>query len=1010
MLIGLCFIVAQSMAQIRVVTGTILDESGAPIQNASVFIKGTTKGVRTSSSGTFSISVLPDAKVLSISSIGFTKQDIAIGNKTSIRILLSATASNLDEVIVSTGITRTKKSEFAGAVSTVSKKNLENRPVGSFDQLLQGQVPGLLAVTGSGQPGNSTNITIRGTSSIAGGSNPLYVIDGIPVEAAVFQGINTNDIETIDVLKDAAAAALYGSRGSAGVIVVTTKKGTGEKMKLSYTDQFGQKSKPQFAFKTMTSQQLLKSQEDFGLIAGGGAAMPGWYYSKLNPRYAGLTAAAQAQNDYNLDSLSKINTNWNDYIFRNGTFSNHQISLSGGSGKTRVYSSLELYNEDGTTARTDMKRVSLRNNIDYADDKLTFSVTSSLAYTVRDFQQSTTTNSTGNPFLAVAIQAPYALVYKADGTYATGTGSNFVGANELDLNKYDANYSSQIKAVLGINSSYKITKDITAAVTAGLDFRETQNSNYGSKLAYGRTISTTPQGAAGFQVEGLSRYFQGDVRPSLNFSKTFAQKSKVSVGLFGEYIGQFNKTISETGYGIDPRTPNTPAAITQGDGTNLLFASAGGSKTQNALFSGLALGTYTFDDKYSITGSYRSDGSSKLPTINKWVGFYSVSALWNMHKENFLKNSKIVDVLRLRASYGGSGNNDNFPTSYGDFGYLATYAANGNYSGLTTLYATNVGNPALTWEKVFQFNVGLDYSLFHNRVYGALEVYDKRTKDLFVSKQLSAEGGGYTILVNGGQLQNKGIEFNVGIDVIKSHDFTWTLSGNFAYNRNRVLSLGGLGSYASGTSLVAVGVALGSHNEVKWAGVDAASGAPLYYKLDGSLTTTYSASDKVQQFGTYEAPWKGGFGTSLHYKSFDLSTLFSWQQGSTKEDNLEYFVENPNGFLAGGYNQSASLNYWKKPGDIATTPSPLYSTNFSSKIIHNASFLRFRDITLYYTLPTSAAKKTNFLSKASVYVQGSNLFMWTKWRGFDPEAGPVNINLSEYPNPRAITVGLNITF
>lgn len=1003
-----------AMAQNRTVTGKVTDEKGAGVANASVLVKGTTKGVSTLADGTFKIEVNATTKTLTISSVGFATQEVSIGNKTVINVVLKSVSSNLDEVVVSTGLSRQKKSEFTGAATTVVRKNIENRPVGSFDQLLQGQIPGVLALTGSGQPGNSTNIIIRGQSSISGGSNPLYVVDGIPVEAAVFQGLNPNDFESIDVLRDASASALYGSRGSGGVIVVTTRRGTSGKLKLSYNAQLGLKSRPDFAFRPMTTAELLKAQEDYGRIAatgGGSAAIPGWFYSKNNPRYATLTPTAQAQADYLLDSISKINTNWADYIFRDGPFSNHQISISGGTGKTTLYSSLELYNETGTTARTDMKRVSWRTNVDYQDDRLAVKLSSSLSYVRRNFQQSTTTNSTGNPFLAVNIQTPYALVYKPDGSYATGVGAGFTGANQLDLTKYDQNYNDQLKAVLGITSTYKITNDLTAGITAGIDFRETQNTNYGSKLAFLRTPAATSSVTtlAGFQSESFSRYFQADVRPSLTYSKVIAQKHKLNVSAYGEYIRQFNKAFNLTGYGIDPRTPNTPAAITQGDISNLLIANVGGGKTENSLLSGLAIVSYTFNDKYSFTGSYRYDGSSKLPDANKWTGFYSVSAKWNASKENFLKNVNFINQLDFRASYGGSGNSDNFP--FGDFGYLATYSGTGNYSGLTTLTPSGLGNPALTWETVWQLNIGTDFSLFNNKLYGSIDVYDKRTKDLFVQKQLTAEGaGGSTITVNAGELQNKGIELDLSYDLVRSKNFKWTVNTKVSYNQNSILNLGGLSSYPSGTSLISVGKPLGAHYEVKWAGVDAATGTPLYYTKDGKVTSTYSTTNAVQDFGTWESPWKGGFGTNLRYRAFDLSVLFSWQKNGYKYDNLEYFVENPVGFLSGGYNQSSSLNFWKKPGDIASTPSPLFGSNFSSKLIHDASFLRLRDVTLSYNLPSEAIQKIKFISQVKFYVQGTNLFIWTKWRGMDPEAGPTNINLSEFPNPRAVTAGLNVTF
>lgn len=1021
LLVGLS-IVLTATAQEKTISGRVNGPDGTPVSNASVIVVGINKGTSTSGDGTFSISVPSTATALSISAVNFETQRVSIRNQTSVTVTLVAAKSELEEVVV-TGIKNIRRAEYAGAASRINKEVIENKPVGSFDQLLQGAAPGLLALTGSGQPGTSANIIIRGQNSITGGSTPLYIVDGVQVEASTFQGLNPNDFQSVEVLKDASSTALYGSRGGAGVIVITTKRGTSTKMKLQYRAQMGSKAKPEFGFTPMTTSELLQAQFEYGNTLNnsssfpGSIVLPGWYYSPNNPRYATLTPADKAIADSRLDSISKINTNWNDYIFRTGNFSNHELVLSGGAGKTKIYSSLGLYNEEGVTNRTDMQRISLRNNLDYSDDKFTIAVNTAVAYTKRNFQQSTITNSTGNPFLAVNVTTPYARVYKDDGTLFTGNGNSytgavaasFVGANQLDLTKYDQNYNDQIKTVLSTNMSYKITPEISAGLTAGADYRETQGSNYGSKLAFLRLTSTDIRTRAGFQSESLSRFITINVRPSLNFRKNFAEKHIVDVSVFGEMKKEYFKSLNFTGYGIDPRTPNTPAAITAGDQNNQLYITAGGGKSQNALFSGLVMGSYTYDNKYSLNASYRKDGSSKLYAENRWQGFYSIGGIWTMSNEAFLKNSSVVNNLRLRASYGGAGDENNFP--FGDFGSQPTYAANGNYSGLTTLYANNLGNPGLIWETTWTTNIGTDFALFNNRLSGSIDVYNRITKDLFVLKPLTAPGaGGGSINVNAGELGNKGFEADLSYDVIRNGKLVWTVRGNVGYNKNEILSLAGEEPYPVGTSQVVEGLPLGSHFEVGWAGVDQATGAPLYYKKDGTITSVYSANDKVQTWGTWEAPWKGGFGSSLRYGGFDLSVLFTWQEGAKKSDNLEYFVENPVGFLANGYNQSASLNFWQQPGDVASTPSPLYATNFSSKIIHDASFLRLRDVTLTYNLPSDVLKRSKFVSKAQVFVQGSNLFIWTKWRGMDPEAGPVNINLSEFPNPRSVTAGLNITF
>lgn len=1001
---------AGSLLAQKTVTGTVTDDKGNPLPNVSVVVKGSPTGTVTKSDGTYTLTLPANAKQLEFSFLGFETKTVNIGSGSIYSLTMSPTAGkDLDEIVV-TGITRTKKSQFAGATNKIDAKQLEDRPVGSFDQLFQGRAPGVLALTGSGQPGQATTILIRGTNSVVGGSTPLYIVDGIPVEASVFQGLNPNDFASIDIARDAATTSLYGSRGSAGVIIVTTKRGTGGKMKLEYSGQMGIKAKPDFAFRPMTTAEVFKAQQDLGRFLGGNANtntnMPGWYYSKENPRYTALSPADQARADVIYDSMSRINTDWSDYFFRQGSFSNHQLTLSGGTGKTRVYSSVALYNEEGTTTRTDMKRVTVRNNMDYADERLTFSASTNLGYTKRNFQQSTTTNGLGNPFLVVNIAAPYHRPYNTDGTMNNGNTNKHVSTTLLDLINKDKNYNDQMKATLGFNMAYKITEDLTAGLVTGFDFRETQSTVYQAKDAYTRTISSTITTREGSQIEQLERFNTASVRPSLTYRKLFADVHDVEITAVGEYIQENYKFFTSTGYGIDPRTPNTPAAVTQGNAVNQLFTQFTGNKLRSGLASGLATARYTFDDKYTITGSYRKDGSSKLPKNSRWQDFFSVGAIWKMTKEKFMENVNAVNVLNLRASYGSAGNANNFPSYYL---YQATYGA-GAYAGMVTQFASYPGYPQAVWENTYQVNIGLDFEMFNRRLYGDLNWYDKRTKDLFLNRPLSAEGGGFRIDVNAGELQNTGFEWNVNYDVIRNKNLVWTLFATGSYNKNKLLSLGGEAPYESGTSFLKVGLPLGSHYEVKWAGVDAATGQPLYYTADGKVTTAYAAGNSVTDFGTWEAPWKGGFGTTLRYKNLDLSVLFSWQDGAYKMDNLEYFVENPVGFLYNGYNQSADLKFWQKPGDIVSTPSPAYGTNFSSKLIHDASFVRLRDITLGYTLPAAAISKLKFISNLKVYVQGTNLYMWTKWRGMDPEAGPVNINLSEFPNPRAFTGGISVTF
>lgn len=1009
--------VLTSLAQ-KTVSGRVTDANGAPLSNVSVVVKGTTVGTATGTDGSYTINVPANGKTLTFSSLGFDSQDVTIGNRNSVSVSLATAGSKELEGVVVTGINRVKKSQYTGAANKIVAKEIEQKPVGSLDQLLQGRSPGLLSLTSSGQPGNAATTIIRGQNSISGGVGPLYIMDGIPIEAGVFQSINPNDIASIDILRDAATQSLYGSRGSGGVIAITTKRGQPGKVKVSYSGQMGVKSKPDFAFTPMTTAELLKAQHDYGVVMSDDAttnsnvAIPGWFYSSDNPRYLTLSPTEQASADASLDSISKINTNWYDEFFRQGTFSNHEITISGGTGKTRFFSSLGLYNEQGVIDPSDMKRVTMRNNVDFADDKFTMQLSTLVGYTKRNFDPGFP-GFIFNSFLTPAIATPYSQVRNADGSFKTGGNAsdfNYFAANYLDLKTWDKSYNDQIKINAGLTMAYKITDNLTAAVTAGVDFRETQATTYQSRAAYLRQPGVTGSATqlAGSMSESLTRFFNGVVRPSLTFNKDIKDRHNFEVSLVGEYVQENNKSLQFVGYGIDPRTPNTAGAIPPSNAdlaTQVVAPRAGNGLVSSAIASGLIMGRYTYDDKYTFSASYRRDGSSKLPEDNRWTGFYSVGAVWDVAKENFMKDSRFMDALRLKVSYGGVGNHDNFPATYL---YQPTYGT-GSYAGLPTQIATYPGNKDAKWETTYTLNIGIDFEMLNRRLYGDLNWYDRRTKDLFVTKQLAAEGGTFGIELNAGELQNTGFEWNLNYDVIKKRDLVWTLFTTGGYNKNELLSLGGVTPYEEGTSFLQVGLPLGSHYEVEWAGVDAATGQPLYYDLNGNITNVYTASNATTNHGTWESPWKGGFGTNVTYKGFDMNVLFTWQQGATKVDNLEYFVENF-GFMTQGFNQSNSLNFWQQPGDVTSTPSPKYPVNFSSKIIHDASFMRLRDVVIGYTIPANVLKNSKVISKARVYVQGTNLFMWTKWRGLDPEAGAVNLNLSEFPNPRAFTAGINVTF
>lgn len=1034
-----------AFSQNRTITGKVTDANGQPLVGASVIVKGTSIGTTTNSEGLYSISVPANGRTLIISSIDMVSQEVTIRGSNLDVSLITSSVSNLSEVIV-TGYGRQKRSEYSGSAAKVTGREIRNTPVASFDQMLQGRAPGLSILSGSGQPGTAATVILRGPTSITGGSTPLYVVDGIPVEANVFQGINPNDIESIDVLKDASAQALYGSRGAGGVIVVSTRRGQSGKLKLGYSSQYGVTTAPNSDYEMMNTAELLAAQEKYGLstrsyfnptfgspnsqVAGSnttyGTALtvvPGWTYSRNNPMkvVSGLivpkTAADYDFGDKILDSLRAIDIDWNDQLFRNGRFQRQEISLSGGTGKTRFYSNLGYFGEDGITIRSDLDRLTWRNNFDFADDKFTIAISSNLGYTKRNFQESTTTNSLQNPFLATRTTPSYVATFLpegfsggpggATGLFNTATGSQYGGPNLLYSLEFNKNYSHQMKVILGANINYKILSSLTAGLLTGADFRETQATFYSDPRTFFNLTSTDIRTKSGSISETFDRFLQLTIRPSLNYNKTFKERHEVDVFGAAEYIPNYNNFNSMQGFGIDTRRPNTFGAITQGTVQNQLVPIVSGSRSQRRISSLIGLGRYTFDKRFTLNLSLRNDGSSQLPDQNRFRYFYSIGASWEAHKEKFLSNADWINSMRVRSSYGTSANAENFP--FGDFGYLPAFSLGTEGGGNQTLFQSTLGNPEANWEYTKQFNFGVDYGFFKNRLNGSIDLYNKITEDAYATRSLSLTTGFGGLQANAATVLNRGIEYIVNVDVIRNGRLTWTLNMNGAINKNEVTDLGGIANFQFGTSLITVGKPLGTHWEVEWAGVEQATGRPLYRDSIGRLTNIYSAANRQLNFGTFYAPWIGGFGSNLRFNGFECNILFNFQHNSQRFNNLEFFVENP-GFIASGLNQAKTLNFWGNPGDVeATTQGGAFANQFTSKYIQDASFLRLRELTLAYVFPAKLIQRSKILSSARIYATGRNLYTWTKWRGYDPEDNN-NISLSEFPNPRTYTFGLDLNF
>ncbi len=998
-----------SFAQSKTVSGRVTDtDTQTPIPGVSIVVKGQRTGVTSSSDGTFSLTIPSNARVLVFSSVGFSTKEINIGNSTEFNVTLGRSETDLEGVVI-TGYTKESRSKYSGAASKVTSEKINNVPVASIDQILQGRAPGVFVGSGSGQPGANATVLIRGVTSISGINQPLYIMDGIPIEPGVFQSLNPSDIETVDVLRDATSTALYGSRGAAGVIVITTKKGKSGRTIFSLKTQtgFATRSRPKFTM--MNSEERIAFEEQIGLESGLTIG-PGWYLSRKNPANASVPAAELAQYDRWLDSLRNSHIDWTDIYFRTGRFQEHEVSASGGSDKTRFYTSFNYYKEQGISLRSDLERYSVRTNVDFGTNKFTGGINMGVGFTRRNFIENENTTAVTNPFASVYYALPYEIPYVNGKLIHSGNAGTIggvfdqrEGSDGLERMEATTQSNNQLKGTLSGNFKLRLMSFLSLIGTAGIDFRETILDR---QIKPGTRTGGNAPGGRGSLQKNYARNVQVSGNGGLNFNHTFAERHSLDVTTLVEALRDWGQNFGFTGYGIDPLRQGTPAGVTAGSTTaGFIPVIAGNELNPNrAYVAFIGIGKYTFDNKYTLNMSYRYDGATQVPAKNRWKGFYSAGVAWNATEEKFLANSKFIDNLIFRASYGQAATPFN-----GDFNYLSNYAGAGAYDGSQGL-APAFGNPDFDWEYTNTTNIGVDVAFWNRRARVKLDVYDKKTRNLVLQQRLSATsgfpGGGN---VNAGSMYNKGIETEVSVDVISNRDITWTLGANLGYNKNKITSLGSVNEFPQGTAIIRVGLPFGAHYLPKWAGVDPATGNPQYYNLDGTITTTYNrATQSAADFGSWVAPLTGGFSSSFNFHNFYVEAFFSFAKGGKRFNNEDFFNENVS-FATSNQSSRVFAERWRKAGDITDIQRYTARRDFSSKDIQDASYIRFRNLNVGYNFPSNIISRIKFVSSISIYVQAQNLATFTKWRGFDPEDNN-NIAAFEYPQNKVVTGGVKIDF
>lgn len=967
-LIGLILWQLPVVAQERTITGKVISvEDGQPLPGVTVQNKASKAGVATDLDGKYSIKA-QKGDLLLFSFVGLKEKSIEVGALNVIDVKMEAVSEQMDEVVVIAYGGPRKKGTVSGAVSSVKGDVLETQQVASFDQALQGQIAGVQVTTSSGEPSARSSVRIRGISSIAANTAPLYIMDGVAITEGDFSTLNMDDIENVSVLKDASSTSIYGSRAANGVIVITTKRGKyAQEAKVNFRAMYGVSKLLAGDFNMMNSSEILELESELGL------------------RYA---------DDRTTKELAKTNVDWRDMMFHQGKVQNYELSISGGKDNFNYYVSGNYYNQDGIAPRSGLERFVFRANLEGRAKKW-LKVGSNLSVGYSTYERTETGNNFYNPALAAVVFKPYYNPYQADGTLVKswdnldnplyGLGLNPSSNEDLKL---VGSFFAELNPVEGLYLKSLVGADALVI-----------NGHAKSMPSYIRNEKD-----GGSASESFGRNFRFTMTNTLTYQTLIKERHSLIVLLGQEAVKYQTNSFTALNKGtMDDRLSD------MGSGTVSTLAK-GGTPAGYAYLSAFGRLEYNLDSKYFLDFSIRSDGSSRFAPGNRWATFWSVGMMWNLKKEAFLADNSFLTGAKLSFSVGTSGNSE-----IGNYEYMSWVGTGSVYNQVNGMYPlSQAGNWDITWENIFSTNVGISLSLM-DRWDVKVDWYRKLTSNMLMNVPVSMVTGYSSMTENVGKMSNTGIEVEVGGDIIQNlAGFRWTLNGNFAWNKNRLEKLyeGAEEFMNSGVGVkYQVGKPVGSFYMPRFAGVNPANGDALWYDKEGKVTDEFSEENAVFLGKSYYAPWNGGFTSTFSYKGLSLSAFFNWVSGKYIMNNNRFFIENTGVDYVQAYNQSKKmLRRWKQPGDVTDIPRANQTTQINSdQWIDDASFLRLKNVTLSYNLPQAWLKYAKVLRNVRVYAQGQNLITWTKFEGFDPE-DDANLTLGRYPTSRQFTFGLDVTF
>lgn len=981
--------IGMAMAQTHVSGIVTSSEDGEPVIGATVKVVGSqTAGTVTDIEGRFSLSVSKPGVELEFSSIGMVSKRVKASE--NMTVVLQVDSHTLEQVVI-TGYGSAKKlGSVVGSIASVDKKKLESIVTPNFTDALAGQVSGLSVLSAAGDPSQSATIRLRGINSIQSSSQPLFILDGAPIDAAFYATLNPADIESITVLKDAASTAIYGARAANGVIVLTSKQGKySEQVSLSVRAQYGIAGPTSDGVEMMNSKQYVKFRDLIG--------------QPVSDEVRTLV------DKYN------INTNWRDEMIDNAAPTlDVNATMQGGGQTVNYYISFNHHKQDGLIEMSKMHRNTLNARINARLNRF-FKIGFTTNLGVQRYSQNAEWSATGtiyaaNPLVfarkAMPFDTPYQYTIDENGKMIKGDRAIGLKYSGLVMPWWYNAHRNYYRNKLTLNTS--VTETFTPL--EGLTFQALQSINGLESMNHG---SFSPYDAfvdgMGNKIDAMkgsvsassSRYYQFTLSHTAEWRKQFGDHY-VGILLGEETRIERSRGLSAYSEGqTDPRRLLLPhgTTVTPGD-----LGDSFGEEVANSLF---ANAEYNYKEKYYVTGSIRRDGSSKFAPGHRWGTFWSAGAKWDLKKEDFLKNVEWLNDLSLSVNYGTTGN-DSGAGSYDFYGF---FGDGGLYNGESSIGIASMSKLDLTWETTAKWNVGLNFSIF-DRAHFQVDFYRNKSTDMLMSIPYSMTTGFSSGIGNVAAMTNTGVEANVDVDILKTKDFYWSFKANVGYNKNEITELfQGRDEYVlANTGLkMAVGHAYGEFYQVRFAGVDPQTGAPLYYDKDGNKTKMFNEERDAVFLGKNRyAPWTGGFGTNFRYKNVSLIADFAWVAGKYMMINDDYFIANPQ--LATGWNQRVEmLNIWTTPGQITDIPGAKYDVQFTDQMLQNASFLRMKTLSIQYEFPKKWMQATRYIKGVKVFGIARNLFTITPFEGYDPEPDQ-NLVQFNYPNTRQFVFGAEISF